>query len=182
MQAASGRKSAPAYVRRWSYRKNRHPQKGLSQSSSARPKNFALRDRWRLLSHCWSAPPGLSQKTRAPGHSWATPCSLSTASRKRPGHISVVELHPEDAASWRNLGYAFHMQQRPREALVAYDRAIAVDPEHLEVWNRRATALQMLGRFAEMLQASEQARALDATMSARVEQRGHRARRTQAVF
>jgi hypothetical protein len=50
------------------------------------------------------------------------------------------------------------MLHRPREELIAYDRAIALEPDHVEVWNRRATALQRLGRFAEMLQASQRAR------------------------
>jgi Tetratricopeptide repeat len=38
-----------------------------------------------------------------------------------------------------------------------------LEPNHVDLWNRRATALQMLGRFDDMLQATEQARALDAT-------------------
>ena len=46
---------------------------------------------------------------------------------------------------------------RPKEALAALDRALALDPNRDEAWERKGEALAVLGRPKEALAAIEQA-------------------------
>jgi tetratricopeptide (TPR) repeat protein len=43
----------------------------------------------------------------------------------------TVRKSPGKARAWNNLGYAYQLEGRREEAKVAYERALALDPEHL---------------------------------------------------
>jgi len=43
----------------------------------------------------------------------------------------TVRHSPDKARAWNNLGYALQLEGRPAEARRAYERALALDPEHL---------------------------------------------------
>jgi tetratricopeptide (TPR) repeat protein len=43
----------------------------------------------------------------------------------------TVRHSPDKARAWNNLGYALQLESRPAEARRAYERALALDPEHL---------------------------------------------------
>ena len=64
----------------------------------------------------------------------------------------------EDAASWGTLGVWFHRQERWREAIEAYERAIALDPRDGSVQVDRAIALLRAGREAEARAAAADVR------------------------
>lgn len=46
---------------------------------------------------------------------------------------------PKDAAGWRMLGWSYQNTGRPAEALAAYDRGLAIDPENTELKTARAS-------------------------------------------
>lgn len=72
-----------------------------------------------------------------------------------PGRVSTrVNL----AATRLRLG-------RPALALAELEAVLAAEPEHLDAWCHRATALAKLGRDAEALACAEQALARDATLA-----------------
>jgi Flp pilus assembly protein TadD len=50
---------------------------------------------------------------------------------------------------------------RYEDALAAYDRALALDPEDADVWNNRGVALHELGRTGQARAAYDRAIALD---------------------
>jgi Flp pilus assembly protein TadD len=43
----------------------------------------------------------------------------------------TVRKSPDKARAWNNLGYAYQLEGRREEARAAYQRALALDPEHL---------------------------------------------------
>lgn len=43
----------------------------------------------------------------------------------------LVEIRPEMADAWCNLGNVYYVQRRPLEAKAAYERALELDPEHV---------------------------------------------------
>ena len=54
-------------------------------------------------------------------------------------------------------GYSLHNLRRYEEAIQAYDRAIAIDPNGFSVWNNKAIALDTLKRYEEAIHAYDQA-------------------------
>jgi predicted TPR repeat methyltransferase len=79
-----------------------------------------------------------------------------------PGRVSTrVNL----AATRLRLG-------RPEPALAELEAVLAAEPEHLDAWCHRATALAQLGRDAEALACAEQALSRDETLAAAWLQRG----------
>jgi Flp pilus assembly protein TadD len=64
------------------------------------------------------------------------------------------------AAGWAERGHALRDLGRHRDALDAYDRALALDPQQPEVWHGKGITLRGLGRHAEAATAYAQAEAL----------------------
>jgi len=58
-------------------------------------------------------------------------------------------------------GNGLHAQKRYAEALAAYDRALALDPQWALAWTNKGATLNGLGRNDEALAASDRALALD---------------------
>lgn len=56
-----------------------------------------------------------------------------------------------------NLGLVYQTQQRMEEALISYDRALGLKPDHVDACNNRGNVLKELGRFDEALLAYEKA-------------------------
>lgn len=68
---------------------------------------------------------------------------------------------------------AWHRARRFKEALAAYDRAIALMPKNAEAFSNRGIVLQALGRFAEALASYDQAVGLDPAYAAAYNNRGN---------
>ncbi len=69
----------------------------------------------------------------------------------------AVQFTPSSADAWEHLGNALMALRRSEEALVAFDRALALDSARTAVLAQRAWALMVLGRNAEGLSDCEKA-------------------------
>ena len=61
----------------------------------------------------------------------------------------VLEVFPEDRATWRNLGRVLYLDGKMEEALGAFDRVLAIDPEDRVAHYHRMLVLRALGRDDE---------------------------------
>ena len=55
------------------------------------------------------------------------------------------------AEPWYKQGNDFMMQEKSQDALVAYDKATELDPNHVSAWNNKGIALFRLGRYQEAI-------------------------------
>src|SRR5580700_10029224 len=74
---------------------------------------------------------------------------------------SARAFFPRDAALLDSIGHCLTMLARLREAVVAFDAAIALRPEFVQAHYRRGAALGLLNDVEEMRQAHEQVVALN---------------------
>lgn len=63
----------------------------------------------------------------------------------------AVQLAPEDAESWKNLGGGLVALDRRADALLAYQQALKLDPRHWEAACQTGVLLHELERFEEAL-------------------------------
>jgi tetratricopeptide (TPR) repeat protein len=61
----------------------------------------------------------------------------------------AVQLKPEVAELWKNLGNILLALERPAEALLSFQRILTLDPRHWEAANKSALLLHQLERFEE---------------------------------
>ena len=78
-----------------------------------------------------------------------------------PHLVRVTELIPGDYRGWGHLGDCRASQGRPREALVAYDRALQGQPQDASLWTARGAARLAADDRAGARSDLERARALD---------------------
>jgi predicted O-linked N-acetylglucosamine transferase (SPINDLY family) len=69
-------------------------------------------------------------------------------------------INPNNSPLQNNLGSALLGLNRPQEALIAYDRAIAMDPVNWEAFYNRGNALAALKRFEDALASYDKSIAL----------------------
>jgi tetratricopeptide (TPR) repeat protein len=69
----------------------------------------------------------------------------------------AVEVDPEDAGTWFNLGYACEHGGRRREAITAFQRAVALNPGLDRAWYGLGFAHAQLGEHTEAANALEEA-------------------------
>lgn len=62
-----------------------------------------------------------------------------------PAHVDALHC----------LGVLYHQCGQPQDALVHYDRVIAVSPQHIDAWSNRTQALAQLGRLADALNSAD---------------------------
>ncbi len=74
---------------------------------------------------------------------------------------AVVAAKPDLFDAWHLLGFVQAAMRRGEKALQAYDRALALQPNHVEAIANRGAALHELGRFDDALAAAERAAALN---------------------
>jgi tetratricopeptide (TPR) repeat protein len=65
------------------------------------------------------------------------------------------------AQDWYEQGFALTNEERYSDALVAYGKALSLNPSHLNAWYYSGDALFRLGRYHEALLAFENATAVD---------------------
>lgn len=68
------------------------------------------------------------------------------AERAKSTAARATELAPKDPASWNTLGMVLFARNDRAGALAAYDKALALGPEHVEARIGRASVLVALGR------------------------------------
>ncbi len=69
----------------------------------------------------------------------------------------------ESADEWNSRGETHHTMGRYEEAVTAFDRAIAIDPDHEGAWKNRGLSLAMLNRTSESEESFVRAIAFDPT-------------------
>jgi hypothetical protein len=82
---------------------------------------------------------------------------LSTA---EAGYREFLSGQPQHAIGWCYLGMVLADQHRDHEAVVAYERSIALDPTIAETWNNLGNALRALGCFDQAEAAFDRAVAI----------------------
>jgi tetratricopeptide (TPR) repeat protein len=65
----------------------------------------------------------------------------------------AVQLKPDDAELWRQLGGALAALNRPDDALLAYQHVLKLSPAHFEAAYQSGTLLHQMERFEEALAA-----------------------------
>jgi tetratricopeptide (TPR) repeat protein len=76
----------------------------------------------------------------------------------------LLDASPDDAAAWDDIGWAVK-ESHPAEALRYFERALAIDPRHVNAWIGRGMAVSTgpgEGGDHEALRCFEQALAIDA--------------------
>src|SRR5947207_1423148 len=72
----------------------------------------------------------------------------------------ALQLDPDYAKAYNNMGYVLNEIKRYEEALAAYEQAIRLNPNYAKAYNNKAIALEHLGRTTEAQQAYDKAREL----------------------
>ena len=62
---------------------------------------------------------------------------------------ALVQAHPQDARIWFLLGAGRHRAGELEAALEAFDRVLALQPEHVQALNAKAGLLAALGHAAQ---------------------------------
>lgn len=62
---------------------------------------------------------------------------------------SLLEIAPDDARAWTNLGVALNRQNKSNEALNAWNRAIEIDPNIAGPYFNRGLTLVRIGSYAD---------------------------------
>jgi tetratricopeptide (TPR) repeat protein len=75
----------------------------------------------------------------------------------------TLAKNPLATIAYVNLGYQTYEAGRPAEALVLYDRGLAIEPDAADLLNDRGLALGALGRADEAIASYERARRSDPT-------------------
>jgi tetratricopeptide (TPR) repeat protein len=75
---------------------------------------------------------------------------------------SVLKLLTDDSVIrrvvvWRNLGNVLRTQRRNEEALAAYERALAIQPDYASAWRNKGSLFRNQRRYAEALAAYDRA-------------------------
>jgi tetratricopeptide (TPR) repeat protein len=78
----------------------------------------------------------------------------------------AVDLRPDFAEAWNELGFALRQQGRYADSLAAYDRALALRPEFPEALEYLGEAYVKLGRLDDARRVLERLRPLDRTRAA----------------
>ena len=62
----------------------------------------------------------------------------------------ALAANPNNGAAWRNLGHALFELKRYKQAILSYDKALVLVPDHWTVWKNRAAALEAINEKDEL--------------------------------
>jgi tetratricopeptide (TPR) repeat protein len=75
--------------------------------------------------------------------------------------IQKTELAPKDLNAWRELGNAYFDADIPEQAIAAYNRALAINPEDTDILNDQGAMFRQIGDFTHALANFDKARKVD---------------------
>ncbi len=91
----------------------------------------------------------------------------------------AIEIKPDYANAYYNMGVALGGLGRHMEAIAAYKSAIAIDPDYADAYSNMGNALDELGRYMEAIDAFKSAVAIKPTADERASERGHEGSETE---
>jgi cytochrome c-type biogenesis protein CcmH/NrfG len=74
-----------------------------------------------------------------------------------------VRQNPDDINAWVQLGHQYFDADRPRDAIEAYEKALAGDPRNADVWTDLGVMYRRSGDPQKAVEAFDRATRLDAT-------------------
>lgn len=83
--------------------------------------------------------------------------SMIPASLTPPAQTSAPSTLQKTKEQWKSEGKTYYHAKRYQEALVAYEQAIRLNPNHTRAYHNQGAALYFLKRYQEALAAYEQA-------------------------
>lgn len=100
-------------------------------------------------------------EVETPDSSDAAKADTHQASEEVRGRIAKAlqrtQEEPDSQAAWRDLGNAYYDGDMPRQAIQAYDRALALSPDDADVLNDQGAMYRQLGDFTRALANFEKA-------------------------
>lgn len=75
----------------------------------------------------------------------------------------AVDIRPDFAVAWFNMGKAHYRMGQARKALKAFEKAVRYNPAHKSAWNNMGVTLRQVGRHQEALNCYQKASELDET-------------------
>lgn len=81
--------------------------------------------------------------------------------------MSVQKTSDDKKRDWRAKGDALLARGKYKDAVKAYDKAIAINPQLSDVWYNKSNALRLLGRTREAYEALIKANELKRNISKR---------------
>jgi tetratricopeptide (TPR) repeat protein len=76
---------------------------------------------------------------------------------KEKHQSGAVGIYPKDEAAWTNIGLDLNDLDRFEEALIAFDKAIEINPNKGDIWIFKGISLGHLGRTEEAFVAFDKA-------------------------
>ena len=73
--------------------------------------------------------------------------------------IMIIPVMGSTAQEWGNKGLALYESGNYEEAIVAFDKALAIDPNLASAWNNKGLALYESGSYGKAITAYEIGRA-----------------------
>jgi protein O-GlcNAc transferase len=70
---------------------------------------------------------------------------------------TALEINPENATAFSNMGLALHAKGKLDEAVTSYQQAIAIKPDHAEVHSNLGIALKQQGKLTEAITSHQTA-------------------------
>lgn len=64
-------------------------------------------------------------------------------------YLKVLEIRPNDAGTWHNLGVAISNQNQTQRALVAFERSVALKPDAAKSWARIVVGNVVIGDWSK---------------------------------
>ena len=72
--------------------------------------------------------------------------------------MNSISVSPAAIRSWTELGIIRHLIGDSAESLIAFEKALEIEPDDVPLWLWKAFVLETLGRHDEAIHATEQAR------------------------
>ena len=91
----------------------------------------------------------------------STALAQRDSQRARALLARAIELRPSEGRSWSAMGFCELLDQNPRAALMAFDRAVATMSDHIGTWHGMGWAAIAGGDLSRAAQAFETALGLD---------------------
>jgi len=97
-------------------------------------------------------------------HQTAPPAAMQEAQRQAIAALMArTRENPGDLESWIELGHRYFDANQPVEAVEAYEKALAIEPDNADVWTDLGVMFRRGGKAKKALEAFDRAMNIDPT-------------------